>query len=209
MGLRVDLLDQHSQVDADELLAKRNAEEADTSAFEDEETETVFDEADGTFEDNMNIQDIADFIDLVKNPVKYEKALQNLKEEQQRLNAVVETVGKASELEALRKKVLEDQAKLEQDLKSKIEANEKKTLAKLKSLEATQVKAQEELDKAQKAQVEAQLKQISAEELQASFSGRDKQIRKQEEELSQRLATIQSKEAELAERLAKLRSVMG
>ncbi len=65
LGLRVDLLDQHSQVDADELLAQRNAEEADTSAFEDEEAETVFDEADGTFEDNMNIQDI-DEIEEIK-----------------------------------------------------------------------------------------------------------------------------------------------
>ena len=65
LGLRVDLLDQHSQVDADELLAKRNAEESDTSTFEDEETETVFDEADGTFEDNMNIQDI-DEIEEIK-----------------------------------------------------------------------------------------------------------------------------------------------
>ncbi|MFZ2275702.1 MAG: DNA-directed RNA polymerase subunit beta [Candidatus Nanogingivalis sp.] len=58
LGLRVDLFDQHSQVDADELLAKRNAEESGISALKDEETETVFDEADGTFEDNMNIQDI-------------------------------------------------------------------------------------------------------------------------------------------------------
>jgi DNA-directed RNA polymerase subunit beta len=65
LGLRVDLLDQHSQVDADELLAKRNAEESGISAFEDEETETVFDEADGTFEDNMNIQDI-DEIEEIK-----------------------------------------------------------------------------------------------------------------------------------------------
>ena len=157
----------------------------------------------------MNIQDIADFIDLVKNPVKYEKALQNIKEEQQRLKAVVETVGKASELESLRKEVLAKQTKQEEEFKSKTEANEKKLLAKLKSLEATQVKAQEELDKAQKAQAEAQLKQISADELQASFGGRDKQIRKQEEELAQRLAAIQAKELELEERLTKLRAVMG
>lgn len=65
LGLRVDLLDQHSQVDAEELLAQRNAEEADTSTFENEETETVFDEADGTFEDDMNIQDI-DEIEEIK-----------------------------------------------------------------------------------------------------------------------------------------------
>jgi len=30
----------------------------------------------------MNIQDIADFIDLVKNPAKYEKILKNLQDEQ-------------------------------------------------------------------------------------------------------------------------------
>ena len=52
----------------------------------------------------MNIQDIVDFIDLVKNPEKYERILKNLVDERARLDAAIATVGKASELDKLRKR---------------------------------------------------------------------------------------------------------
>ena len=59
LGLRVDLLDQHSSsIDADELLAERNKDTDSSTIEEDENFETVRDESDGEFEDNMNIQDI-------------------------------------------------------------------------------------------------------------------------------------------------------
>ena len=59
LGLRVDLLDQHaSSIDADELLAERNKDAESSTIEEDENFETVRDESDGEFEDNMNIQDI-------------------------------------------------------------------------------------------------------------------------------------------------------
>ena len=65
LGLRVDLLDQHaSSIDADEILAERN-KDAESLTFEDEDFETVRDESDGEFEDNMNIQDI-DEIEEIK-----------------------------------------------------------------------------------------------------------------------------------------------
>lgn len=64
LGLRVDLLDEHTQVDAEELLSVRNAG-VDSSSIEDEEYEAVRDESDGEFENNMNIQDI-DEIDEIK-----------------------------------------------------------------------------------------------------------------------------------------------
>ena len=59
LGLRVDLLDQHaSSIDADELLAERNKDAESSIIEEDENFETVRDESDGEFEDDMNIQDI-------------------------------------------------------------------------------------------------------------------------------------------------------
>lgn len=59
LGLRVDLLDRHaSSVDADEILAERNKDGENSTFEEDENIETVRDESDGEFEDNMNIQDI-------------------------------------------------------------------------------------------------------------------------------------------------------
>ena len=66
LGLRVDLLDQHSSsIDADELLAERNKDTDSSTIEEDENFETVRDESDGEFEDNMNIQDI-DEIEEIK-----------------------------------------------------------------------------------------------------------------------------------------------
>ena len=66
LGLRVDLLDQHaSSIDADELLAERNKDAESSTIEEDENYETVRDESDGEFEDNMNIQDI-DEIEEIK-----------------------------------------------------------------------------------------------------------------------------------------------
>jgi DNA-directed RNA polymerase, beta subunit len=66
LGLRVDLLDQHaSSIDADELLAERNKDAESSIIEEDKNFETVRDESDGEFEDNMNIQDI-DEIEEIK-----------------------------------------------------------------------------------------------------------------------------------------------
>jgi chromosome segregation ATPase len=157
----------------------------------------------------MNIQDIADFIDLVKNPAKYERVLKNIQEEQARLNAVVETVGKAAELDTLRKEVEVKSQKLDEDAQKKFDALDKKVTSKLKSLEASQAKAEEELKKANTLQLEATAAKVAADELLASFSSRDKALRKAEEEIAARLADISAKEQELSDRLTKLRSVMG
>ena len=64
LGLRVDLIDQHSQVDAEHVLATRNTD-IESSSIEEDDYETVRDEADGEFEDDMNIQDI-DEIEEIK-----------------------------------------------------------------------------------------------------------------------------------------------
>ncbi|MDO4902279.1 MAG: DNA-directed RNA polymerase subunit beta [bacterium] len=65
LGLRVDLLDQGAQVDAEELISVRNKDENSVKLEEDDSVETILDEADGVFEDDMNIQDI-DEIDEIK-----------------------------------------------------------------------------------------------------------------------------------------------
>ena len=53
----------------------------------------------------MNIQDVADFIDLVKNPAKFERHLKQLVDEQDRLKAVIETVGKVEEIESIKTQI--------------------------------------------------------------------------------------------------------
>ena len=70
----------------------------------------------------MNFESISTFLDLVQNPAKYQAALQALKDEQERLNAVIETVGKASELDSLRKKLDKDRTKFEKTQADRLEA---------------------------------------------------------------------------------------
>lgn len=156
----------------------------------------------------MNMQDIADFISLVKDPVKFEKALKDLQDEQDRLKAVIATVGKASELDSLRKKLEKDVAKKLVELDEKItsvELSSKQSDVQVKTL---QQNLQLEISKATRLQQEAVAKEISAKELAASFSGRDKALRQQETQIAELRATLANSIAEYEEKLTKLRSVM-
>jgi len=124
----------------------------------------------------MNIQDIADFIDLVKNPVKYEKVLQNIKDEQDRLNAVIATVAEASELGALRKEVETKAANLDSAYAEKAKKLEQEYTRKLKKVDTLQAEVEAQLLQAQ-AEIESAVgKQRAADELANSFSGRDKKL---------------------------------
>jgi len=156
----------------------------------------------------MNIQDVADFLDLVKNPTKYEKVLQNLKEEQARLTAVIETVGKVSEINTLLKQAQDKEAKLEADYVNKRNAVEKQ--AEEDTVVIGQLKA--------KAKVEVEQSSKLAEDL----ADQAKEMSKLRSELSKREKALVTKEAILAatqesldvmvkeyeEKLAKLRAVM-
>lgn len=156
----------------------------------------------------MNLQDIADFLDLVKNPAKYEQVLTNIRQEQDRLNAVVATVGKASELDKLRKEVEKERDSLakqyetinkERDLA--IQAEVATLATKRKTLDAAQAKADQKT-----AEAESQL--ASAKELAAGFAGRDKALKQAEANMVVGQAQLEASIKEYNEKLTKLRSVM-
>lgn len=156
----------------------------------------------------MNIQDIADFIDLVKNPAKYEQVLRNLAEEKERLNAVVETVGKASELDKLRKAVEAKAATLESELATKTSEQDKSYQIRVKKAENLQARLEVALERAAKATQEAEEKMVVAQTLAASFATRDKAITKVEAELAAKQTELTTLVAEYNEKIAKLKSVM-
>ena len=156
----------------------------------------------------MNIQDIADFIDLVKNPAKYEKVLQNLKDEQGRLNKVIETVGKVSEIEKLKKELEAKFSSVDSDYKTKKEALEATYVAKIKKVECLQVKLEDEVKKATAAITEAEAKELSANALAASFAGRDKKLSAAEKEVAALRLELSTSLAEYNEKIAKLKAVM-
>lgn len=157
----------------------------------------------------MNIQDISDFLDLVKNPDKYATALQTLKEEQERLNEVIATVGKASELDKLRKAVDKQKQSLEADFQNRVVTFEQQCVVTQKSLEKQKQDVAEQKDAAIKAEQEAIAIKTRAEALASSFAGREKILRKTEEDLAQRAKEVSAMQVEYNEKLAKLRSVMG
>lgn len=156
----------------------------------------------------MNIQDIADFLDLVKNPAKYERVLSNIKAEQDRLNAVIETVGKASELDKLRKEVELKSNTLTIEYNKKIEDLEKSYVHKTKKAESLASDLEQKLAQAAKELEVAVNKQQAAEDLANSFTGRDKKLKEQEELVANLREELKASVSEYNEKLSKLRSVM-
>ena len=156
----------------------------------------------------MNIQDIADFIDLVKNPAKYEKVLQNLKDEQARLNAVIATVGKVSEIEKIRKELDTKEANQDSEYKAKKEALEATYVSKINKVEKLQVKLEADVKKVVDMETAAASKEQAAKDLAASFNGREKAISAKEKELQERQTYLDSLVTEYVEKVEKLRAVM-
>lgn len=157
----------------------------------------------------MNLQDIAEFIDLVNNPAKYERVLKNIQEEQARLTAVIETVGKASELDKLRKQVEKEREDNGKELQRKVQEAEARLEQQFKIAAETQRVADTTKEQADKALVAAQLQEEAAQKLAKSFEGRDKELRNKEDLVKQMQLKYENLVNEYNEKLAKLRSVMG
>lgn len=155
----------------------------------------------------MNIQDIADFLDLVKNPAKYERVLSNIKAEQDRLNAVIETVGKASELDKLRKEVETKADTLNNDYAKKVEDLEKSYVRKTKKAESLASDLEQKLAQAAKELEVAVNKQRAAEDLANSFAGRDKKLKEQEAQVVVLREQLQASVTEYNEKIEKIRSI--
>jgi len=157
----------------------------------------------------MNLQDIANFIDLVNNPAKYAQVLKNLQDEQGRLNAAIETVGKASELDTLRKQVEKEREENKVTLETKVKDAEMRLELKLKVAADAQKAADEAQAVAKQLMVEAQQKEKQAKDLAASFDGRDKTLRQQEDFVKKQREELQALVTEYNDKVAKLRAVMG
>lgn len=156
----------------------------------------------------MNINDVADFLDLVKNPDKYEKTLQGLRDEQARLNAVIETVGKASELEKLRRKVEKQQVALQAEYDAKVSKHESNVATALQDIADKRRVAREEQVAADTKLAEANERLEQARNLEASFVGREKQLKQAEDGIRITQQKVDLLIAEYSEKVAKLRSVM-
>lgn len=156
----------------------------------------------------MNIQDIADFIELVKNPAKYERFLQNIKDEQGRLNAAIETVGKASEITTLLKQAQDKETKLEADYVNKRNAVEKQAEDDAVVLGQLKAKAKAELEQAAKSAEELAVQTKEAASVRADLTKREKALVTKEATLAATQESLDVMVKEYDEKLTKLRAVM-
>lgn len=156
----------------------------------------------------MNFNDISAFLDLVKDPVKYEAQLQTLKEEQDRLTAIVADVTKvnsvAGYVQAAEKALNIAKAKAEKivtDAEKEIE----KRQAVYDKMMADATKKQQAADTSlglvneKLATSQAALSEVKAREV---------GLAKAEAAITSRTETLNTLIAEYEEKVAKLRSVM-
>ena len=156
----------------------------------------------------MNIQDVADFISLVKDPAKFESYLTQLVEEQNRLKAVIETVGQVEEIEAIKIAIKKQALLAEQqqaDILSKIQQDRLKestaaTVA-LAETKATQEKYRVLLQELQQTQQETK-------DLNAQAKKQQADLQKKQKELQDKLVAVDAIKVEYEDRVAKLKSVM-
>ena len=156
----------------------------------------------------MNIQDIADFIDLIKNPDKYDKLLKDLVDEQERLTAVIKTVGDVAEIESIKTQIKldEKQAILDREaILTKIEQDRVKenlaTTVLQADLQATRTKYQTLYQ-------DLQEKEAETKELNQLAKKREKDLVRKQAELQEKLINVEALKLELEDRLAKLKAVM-
>lgn len=156
----------------------------------------------------MNIQDVADFISLVKDPAKFESYLTQLVEEQNRLKAVIETVGQVEEIEAIKIAIKKQAILAEQqqaDILSKIQQDRLKeataaTIA-LAETKATKEKYSVLLQELQQTQQETKSLNSQAKKQEAD-------LQKKQKELQDKLVAVDALKVEYEDRVAKLKSVM-
>ncbi len=156
----------------------------------------------------MNIQDVAEFIDLVKNPDKYDKLLKDLVDEQERLKAVIKTVGDVAEIESIKTQIKldEKQAILDREaILTKIEQDRVKenvaTTVLQADLQATRTKYQTLYQ-------DLQEKEAETKELNKLAKKREKDLVSKQAELQEKLTNVEALKLELEDRLAKLKAVM-
>lgn len=157
----------------------------------------------------MNIQDIADFLDLVKNPAKYDKLLQQLKEENDRRIAVIETVGKVSEINSILDKTQKQKNAVEAQLDKQREDLQAAKEVQEKEFAATKEKIAGLLEEA-KAKNKASLeREKQAAEKLAKADTTLSELESEREVVLKLKASLEEQQADLADKQAKLKNILG
>lgn len=157
----------------------------------------------------MNIQDLTEFMDLVKNPAKYEAYLNEIKDAKDQLNAAAELVGKAADIDKLQKKA----NKLVESAEAKAQKLEEEVAASIKQRQAVYDKMFEDLTK-QTAEVvtmkqESDSKFAQAVAIEKDVADRERKLRVDQAAYNVASSELSKKTIEVEEKLAKLRTLLG
>ena len=156
----------------------------------------------------MNIQDIADFIDLIKNPDKYDKLLKDLVDEQERLTAVIKTVGDVTEIESIKTQIKLDEKQAILDREAILKKIEQDRVKENVATTVLQADLQATRTKYQTLYQDLQEKEAETKELNKLAKKREKDLVRKQAELQEKLANVEALKLELEDRLAKLKAVM-
>ena len=156
----------------------------------------------------MNIQDIADFIDLIKNPDKYDKLLKDLVDEQERLTAVIKTVGDVSEIESIKTQIKLDEKQAILDREAILKKIEQDRVKENVATTVLQADLQATRTKYQTLYQDLQEKEAETKELNKLAKKREKDLVSKQAELQEKLTNVEALKLELEDRLAKLKAVM-
>lgn len=151
--------------------------------------------------------EIEQFLDLVASPDKYKKALDDLKAEQARLQAVIETVGKVSEIDKLRKQAEATIAKAD---KTVAEATQKAETLLEKAETASKEFEKQLLVREQalaSAEAEATAKMTEAQKLSEGMKAREKAVVSKEQFLVALEDSLRKQQAVVEEKMNKLKSI--
>ena len=156
----------------------------------------------------MNIQDIADFIDLIKNPDKYDKLLKDLVDEQERLTAVIKTVGDVTEIESIKTQIKLDEKQAILDREAILKKIEQDRVKENVATTVLQADLQATRTKYQTLYQDLQEKEAETKELNQLAKKREKDLVRKQAELQEKLTNVETLKLELEDRLAKLKAVM-
>lgn len=157
----------------------------------------------------MDFKSVEYFIELVKNPAEFEKALAQLKDAQENLDKSIATVGKVNEIDKIKEKAdkaLKSAEKKQEDA----EAQAKATIQAAQDLHEKLMKEVSDrsitVDSIKQA---ADAALVKAESLERELSARERKLRQDLEAYTKASAELAVKSQEVDERLAKLRQAMG
>ena len=156
----------------------------------------------------MNIQDVAEFIDLVKNPDKYDKLLKDLVDEQDRLKAVIKTVGDVAEIESIKTQIKLDEKQAILDREAILKKIEQDRVKENVATTVLQADLQATRTKYQTLYQDLQEKEAETKELNKLAKKREKDLVSKQAELQEKLTNVEALKLELEDRLAKLKAVM-